>query len=269
MPSIPQNTGASPRSRRPNDPDPEPSLQDAEAAAAAMGEPATPQGWPPRPLSLFVWGSHREANDLVAYALARELDPSLFWLEVGEAPRRSATSEPARLGWVPADHVYLAHDPEALAPRELPTRGLHEYVRGDESASRLDALSGFLRLPNVVQEIVSRAPPAPRPCAVVFANAERAPALLRRSDGPSLVILEALREASVSVVVSYTGRAPVDRLGFDVVLRMDVPGLSSWHEAQFTCERTFAHGPFHVGETARLSSVPAFVSTFGRLASRK
>jgi hypothetical protein len=269
MPNEPPAAGAALPSRRlpsrawgVRPADGAPREQPGEAAGPELGP------WPTAPVSVIVWGPEREANDLVAYAIARDLDPALFWLEVHDTPSPSATNGPARIGWVPSDHVYLANDTSDLEPRPFPVRGLREYIQGDEPGSGVDLLSGFLCLPNVVQEIASRATPSARARVIVFANTERTAALFRRSDGPVLFLLEALRESGISTVFSYAGRAPVDRLGFDVVLRVEGAAPTTSIEGEFTCERALPRGPFRVGETSPLASVPAFASAFRRYASQ-
>jgi hypothetical protein len=223
--------------------------------------------WPTHPVSAIVWGPTRDLNNVVAFALASDLDPAPFWLEI-EAPETSDRGRgPVQCGWLSPDRTYLSRDPADLEPRPFPVRGMREYIRRDEPDRADEVLSGFLCLPNVVQEIASRAAPAPWPRVIAFANSERTPALFRRSDGPVLYLLEALREAGISVVFSFTGRPPVDRLGFDVVLRLHGPPPDGGEDPEFTCERTLARGPFRVGEATRLSGVRPFSAALDRYRS--
>lgn len=238
------------------------SSQSKPSSGRGQDPPIRPEG-STRPATVFVGGPSRQVVNGVAFALAEMIDLTPFWLDVREAATSTDAPDPGNLGWIPPDRLFVSEGGrglEALTTKADST--LWTIVRSDEPASVLTHLTDFLRLPELLQEIIAAAGPNGGPKAVVAANSDRFAHLFPRTAEGLQRFLGTLAASSLSIVAAHTGRVGPARFGFRTVFRVEVAAAERWMEGTLVCEQGIDHGPFAAGRSNRLSDVPGIARVF-------
>jgi hypothetical protein len=210
-----------------------------------------------RPATVFVAGSARPVVNCVAYALAEIIDLTPFWLDVHDSTKPAEGPDPGNTGWIPPDRMFVSEGERGFRTNHVGSKQeLWTLVRSDEPASVLSHLNDFLRLPDVIQEILSATAPAGGPKAVVVANSDRVAHLFPRTAAGLERFLGTMAVTSLNIVAAHTGRTGPGRYGFATVFRVNVDASARWMEGTIVCEQGIAQGPFAVGRSNRLSDVP-------------
>ncbi len=221
-------------------------------------DPPIRPGGTAHPTTVFVGGECRPVVNGVAFALAELLDLTPFWLDVRDPAVPSDGPDPGTTGWIPPDRLFVSEGGKGLEASVLASSdALWTLVRADEPESVLTLLTDFLRLPEVIQEIVGTATSNGGPKAVVAANSDRFAHLFPRTAAGLQRFLQTLEASSLSIIAAHTGRTGPGRFGFRTVFRVDVESSEKWMEGTITCEQGIDHGPFAVGRSNRLSDVPS------------
>lgn len=226
--------------------------------AGRTQDPPILSGQNRRPTTVFVGGRSRPIVNGVAFALAELIDLTPFWLDVRASGAGSDGPDPGSTGWIPPDRLFVSEGGHGLEP-EAPgaESALWTIVRSDEPASVLSHLTDFLRLPELIQEILSAASPNQGPKALVAANTDRVSHLFPRTADGLQRFLGTLAASSLSIIAAHTGAVGTSRFGFATVFRLDVETPAEWMEGKIVCEQGIDQGPFAVGRTNRLSDVPS------------
>ncbi|MGC2288981.1 MAG: hypothetical protein WA688_03895 [Thermoplasmata archaeon] len=193
----------------------------------------------------------------VAFALAEMIDLTPFWLDVRDPARPSEGPDPGNTGWIPPDRLFVSEGGRGLEPtRPGADSELWSIVRSDEPASVLSHLTDFLRLPEVIQEILSATPPNGGPKALIAANSDRIAHLFPRTAEGLHRFLGTMAVTSLNIFAAHTGPTGPARFGFATVFTLHLDSPTNWMEATIVCEQGIAQGPFAIGRTNRLSDVP-------------
>jgi hypothetical protein len=220
------------------------------------------------PATVFVAGRSRPVVNGVAYALAEIIDLTPFWLEVRDSAKPPEGPDPGNTGWVPPDRLFVSEGGRGLEPtRASATPEIWTLVRSDEPSSVLSHLNDFLRLPEVIQEILSATPAGGGPKAVVVANSDRVAHLFPQTAQGLQRFLGTVAATSLNIVAAHTGRVGPSRLGFGTVFRVDADAPAHWMEGTIVCEQGIERGPFAVGRTNRLSDIPGIARVCSNLFS--
>lgn len=239
-------------------PAPEKTPASKRAPGGRQQDPPIRPAGSPHPTTVFVGGDCRPVVNGVAFALAELLDLTPFWLDVRDPAAQTDGPDPGTTGWIPPDRLFVSEGGKGLEATPLAsTDALWTLVRADEPESVLTLLTDFLRLPEVIQEIVSTATANGGPKAVVAANSDRFAHLFPRTAAGLQRFLQTLEASSLSVIAAHTGRTGPGRFGFRTVFRVEVESPEKWMEGTITCEQGVDHGPFAVGRSNRLSDVPS------------
>jgi len=215
------------------------------------------------PTTVFVGGPSRSVVNSVAFALAEMLDLTPYWLDVRNSSTISDGPDPVSTGWIPPDRLFVSESGHGLEQETSRTdRALWSIVRSDEPAEVLSHLTDFLRLPQLIQEIVSASDPSSGPRALVASNSDRVAHLFPRTADGLQRFLATLAAASLSIVAAHTGPTSPGRFGFATVFRLEVESPAAWMEGTLVCEQGIDRGPFAVGRSNRLSDVPGIARVF-------
>lgn len=209
------------------------------------------------PTTVFVGGSSRGVVNAVAYALAELIDLTPFWLNVKDSRTRSIDPDPGSVGWIPPDRMFVSEDGRGLEVMvEGAMQALSTVVRSDEPASALSNLTEFLKLPELIQDILSAAPENGAPKALVAANSDRVTHLFPQTAKGLRQFFATIAAANVSILAAHTGPVGPGRFGFATVFQVRTASPGDWIEGTLICEKGIEGGPFAVGRTTRLSDVP-------------
>lgn len=224
-----------------------------------------PKGWSDRPVSVFVGGGSRPITNLVAYAIAENLDTTPFWLDIRDPHDHTPLSDPARLGWIPPDRLFVSERVAELEPQDsVANAALWSIVRTDEPQNVLSHLADLLRLPSVLQEVVGRATPAGLQRALGIANMDLAAHLYPGEPEALRAFLMTLLQSSLSIVAAYTGKVSTRRFAFDLVYSVDGEGKEDWRDATISCEQGLAPLAPAVAGSRKISEIPALSRVFAR-----
>jgi hypothetical protein len=222
------------------------------------------------PSTVFVAGTMRSVVNGVAFALAETIDLTPFWLDVRDSSQGSEGPDPGNTGWIPPDRMFVSEGGRGLEPGISGSPAeLWTLVRSDEPASVLSHLNDFLRLPEVIQDILSATPPGGGPRAVVAANSDRVAHVFPRTAVGLEKFLRTMAATSLNIVAAHTGPTGPSRFGFATVFRLDVKSPTKWMEGMIVCEQGIEKGPFAVGRANRLSDVPGIARVCAGLFAAK
>jgi hypothetical protein len=188
---------------------------------------------------------------VLAAALARDQVGSFGWADFTPTPE--APDPGARR--ILEENSESRPDPPARAEELLPpgdgVRSMSTWLVRDPLAVEAAArLSAYLRLPPLLQRMISRVLSVNAQAVLVFTNLDALPdSTVERSLG-SVDVHETLHREGVTLIVTFRGapgarlRAPFDRI-YRVEGRVDRP----WQEAPVTLERGEPADGFPPGET--------------------
>lgn len=210
------------------------------------------------PATVFVGGSSRPVVNSVAFALAEIIDLTPFWLDVRDPKGPAEGPDPGNSGWIPPDRLFVSEGSRGFQP-PVPGQVPHLWtiVKADEPTTVLTQLTDFLRLPEVIQEILSATSSLDGPRAVVVAGSDRVAHLFPKTAEGLQRFLGTMAVTSMNIVAAHTGRTGPGRFGFGTVFRVNAEASQNWLEGTLVCEQGIAQGPFAVGRKNRLSDIPS------------
>lgn len=179
------------------------------------------------PDSVLFWGENRTAAAIAAYALCLRSDPSFLWLDVRGSDRDPAVNLYDPLA--PRDHRFESLDLRELAPAEAPSREtISTVVDGEDLDPTVRGLIQFLRLPRLVQTLVSRRVPDGSPTVLLATSADRIAHFYLERLESTRAFIGTLKELGVKFVASYVGPSRRDRLAFDHIFQVEGGGDHDW-----------------------------------------
>jgi hypothetical protein len=176
---------------------------------------------------------------MLAGGLARRFSPEFAWanasgsISAWEAPVRSLLVEGS-----PALHLESI-DPAELEPHPVRPGAIRNLVDPEGMAPGAQAqLLEFLRLPVLLQRLVSRGSPEGGPSPVVLTNIDAFPSDFVRGTLGSPQVHEVLHRESVTLVVTFRGEPPTALSdAFDWLLRVESPMQGPWVDSLVRAER--------------------------------
>ena len=209
-----------------------------------------------RPASFYLHGISRTEVNLVAYYLARSLDPRFHWIEVTRATR---SPTPRYAEWPDAGRRHFVFRAQEFTPERPVSDGKLEDVIGPrESADTVAHLRDFVRLPDVIQDILSRPAPAAASRVVLLSNTDLTEHDYPPEPGAFLPFLQAMGAEGVTIICSRTGIDRPNRFDFDFVIRIDIEMGSEMATAHLLVEKGRPGTPFETGTHRTLRDDPAF-----------
>ena len=199
----------------------------------------------------------------MALALARNLDPDPYWVEIRDSRPDGDGEGPAGLGRISEDHLYIVQSGNARPQDAEANMTLWTVVRSDEPASVIAPFIDFLRLPQPVQEAVSRSKaPDGRPVFVI-ANTDRVRPYYPTTAASVRPIVDSLLRAGVVPIFASLGPPGAGRWAFDFVFEVRAPPGEDPRRGTLVCERAPPGSAVPTGQVIPFDSVPGLLHALG------
>jgi hypothetical protein len=142
-------------------------------------------------------------------------------------------------------------------------------VRPEEDPQAVGRLAEFLRLPQLLRDVASQGRVGGGPVAVVIANCDRLRPYYPGYATQNRDLIESVRHAGASVVVTLVGEPAPDRRDgpFDVVIEVEAESLRAWHRGSAIPERVPKGVFLSVGRPRPLSSFPEVARLLARVSA--
>lgn len=218
---------------------------------------ALPVGLFRAPHSVLVFGPSRRLVRLTLFSLASATNPDLHWVEFSPPTTDRTPCDPVRLGWIPADRLWLIDPPESLQTSDPNLEdALSKLISDDEPSDSRDRLAGFLRLPDVSQQIIASQVVDGHPGVVVVTEVHRASRAFTPNHVPWILSLH--RDFGLSVMIGHNRPPGPGRDFFDFVFRVQGDGdrLEDWMRCQLICEKGIRSGPLRERRPVPLGEIP-------------
>ena len=201
----------------------------------------------------------------VLYGLVQANDPAFYWVDIRETGGAPDIEGPVELGWIEEDHLYVARQPEDFRPQDaLGNLALWTIVRSDEPESTLTRLSDFLRLPDLIQEFISRLAPHEGPRVMAIANTDRVRGFYPTDPHGVRAVLDGFLEGGVLPFMAARAPPGAGRTAFDFVFEVRVGEPKDAEETVLYCEKAPPVSSFRAGDTIPLHQVPDLVEVLAR-----
>jgi hypothetical protein len=212
------------------------------------------------PFSCYVWSRSRRAGHVLAFALARFIDPAFRWITI-----RESTAEPsAEETWVaqvlPKAQVLppVAVSDFGAGPR-VSRESFSSLFRAEGTVAERTALSYFLLLPPQLQAIMDEEAASPGTRAIVLANTNRIRALYPTDAGRIRVMMEVFPRNGFSVITTSMPPPYQGRYGYSIAFRMDVDSAEEWRRARLVVEKGLPSGELRTGATFSSEELPWYL----------
>ena len=211
----------------------------------------------------FVWGDSRAALGRVLYAMARDVDPEFFWLDIRSPSDVVLEPGPIELDLIPNHRLYVTAQPSDVHPQDpIANLALSVVVRLDSPEAELGLLVDLIRLPQLTQKIMGDLDRPGGPHVLVFGNAERVREFYPRTAEEVRPFLDAEIRAGVIPFYGLWGPAGPARMVADFVFEVRVRDLLHWRDGALLCEKAPTGSAFHAGQAIPLTSVECLAEVF-------
>jgi len=203
--------------------------------------------------SALVFGTGETPLSIFAAALARFHQSPFDWQHCSASTDGLGATALRLLGDLSGRHRALPVDPRELMRPPAYATSLARLVALESipptERTRLDDL---LRLPILLQRLLSSAPHADGSSLLVLTNVDALPLSVAEDGLARAEVHEVLRRERATLVVTYRGVPPGSlRSAFGRVYRVETPASSSWEEAVVTTERGAPPDPMPTPATLR------------------
>jgi hypothetical protein len=219
--------------------------------------------------SVLFWGRDRTLTVAAALAFARRADPSFFWLDVTDSKSESDPCAQLFGPLVPDSRKHLVGYVSELAPNDLPlTRSMAALIQEGDTDGTLAGIVEFLRLPYLVQRMVSRATPRDGPAVLLVTNADRAAHFYRGREEATETYMQMVKSLGVKPVLTYVGPDWGKQFAIDRIFRVHDSPTEDWRSAIITTDRysvpdgTVGSRPTRLGEIASVRDLMAAAGCF-------
>lgn len=213
------------------------------------------------PMAYYVWSRSPRAAHVLAFAIARFIDPAFRWITVRESSGAPSEEE----AWVhallpderilnPLTSVEMSRSPRV--PRET-----YDALLRPEGASSTEriALDHFFLLPPRLQGIFDESPTVRGPRVVVCANTNRVRDFYPADPDRLRAYTDIFPRTGLSMITTSIPPPYKGRYAFDVVLRLDVADAAEWRGAHLVVEKGMRSGEFHTGATIAPDRLPWYL----------
>jgi hypothetical protein len=212
------------------------------------------------PFSYYVWSRSRRAGHVLAFALAKFVDPSFRWITIRELSAEPSAEE----SWV---HRIL---PENRIPPPISVAELGEgpqvsrqtfdsMIRPDGAMTERIALDHFLLLPQRVQRMLDEGDPLAGPRAFVVANTNRVRLFYPNDPDRLRALMDVFPRNGISIITTSIPPPYEGRYGYAIALRLDVESAEDWRKAQIVIEKGLPSGELRTGATFTSEELPWYL----------
>jgi hypothetical protein len=204
----------------------------------------------------YLYGTDRHALLQVAYALARLMDPSPYWVDIQATPHDDDPEDPVGMGWIPRDHLFTVVETDSRPLNAEANMALWTFVRSDEPPSTVAEFTDFLRLPRTVQHGISGSRSDVGRPVFVIANADRARPYYPSTAGEVRPYIDSMLHAGIVPIFVAVGPPGAGRWAFDFVFEVRTHQVPDWRRGSLVCERAPPGLPIVSGQVRPLDAVP-------------
>lgn len=178
-----------------------------------------------------------------------------------EGPPAAPGSTGRPPGWVDRAGRHYGARADALVPAPAPTLAVVRDVVADAGPDEATGhLQDFVRLPDIVQELIALEPSAAHPRVLLMTNTDFTEAYFPPVPGAMLPFLRAANLEHVTIVCSRLGGDRANRFDFEYVLRAQPGPGGGWGAGTIEVEKGVAGTPFVPGATVPIGEVGAFAA---------
>lgn len=218
----------------------------------------------------IIWGEPRAILNRVLFAIAQDVDPNFFWLDIRSSLDPGIEPGPVELGLIPKERLYVTSRPTEVRPADpIAPRALSVVLRVDAPDAEVTTLVDFLRLPKLTHQLIDGLDRSPGPHVLVFANAERVREYYPRNSAEVRPFLEGQSRAGVIPLYGIYGPTGEARMAGDFVFELRGLDLAHWSEAVLLCEKAPSGSGFRAGASIPLGTVACFRESFEKGASAR
>jgi len=212
------------------------------------------------PFSYYVWSRSRRASHVMAFAVAKFIDPSFRWITVRELAAEPSVEE----SWV---RRLL---PETRVPAPISVADLGEgprvsretfdsLIRPEGATADRIALDHFLLLPPRIQRILDESDSPSGPRVVVVANTNRIRMFYPADPGRLRAMMDVFPRHGLSVITTSIPPPYEGRYGYSIALRLDVESAEEWRTAHLVVEKGLPSGELRTGTTFSPDQLPWYL----------
>lgn len=200
------------------------------------------------PLGFYVWSRSPRAGHVLAFAIAKFVDPDFRWMSIRETPEAPSEEERWVRRLLPTERII-----EPLAPSELGQgprlrrQTVNALIRPEGAGSERIALDHFLLLPERLQALLDEPSSTPAPWAVVVSNTNRVREFYPTDPERLRAYTDVFPRSGISMITTSVPPPYRGRYGFDIVLRLDVTTVPDWRAAHLVVEKGLRSGEFRTG----------------------
>jgi hypothetical protein len=213
-----------------------------------------------KPLGYYVWSRSPRAGHVLAFAIARFVDPAFRWISIRESPETPSEEERWVHRLLPRNRIL---DPlvgsELGKARRVPRQTFNALIRPEGAASERIALDHFLLLPDRLQAILDETNPVSTPRAVVVSNTNRVREFYPADPERLRAYTDVFPRSGISMITTSIPPPYRGRYGFDVVLRLDIANAAEWRKAHLVVEKGLRSGEFRTGVTLPTDQLPWYL----------
>ena len=200
------------------------------------------------PLGFYVWSRSPRASHVLAFALARYVDPGFRWMSIRTVPEAPSEEEPWVRRLLAGNRVIdpLAGSDLGRAHR-VSRQTFNSLIRPEGAASERIALDHFFLLPERLQAILDERVDVSTPRAVVVSNTNRVRDFYPTDPERLRAYTDVFPRSGISIITTSVPPPYKGRYGFDVVLRLDVAPAADWRTGHLVIEKGLRTGEFRTG----------------------
>jgi len=212
------------------------------------------------PLGYYIWSRSPRAGHLLAFAVARFVDPSFRWVSIRETPGAPSEEETWVRRMVPANRVLDPISGSDLGKTPHPSRQtFNSMVRPEGAGAERIALDHFFLLPQRLQALLDEPSASTGPRVVVVSNTNRIREFYPADPERLRAYTDVFPRIGFSMITTSIPPPYRGRYGFDMVLRLNVQSASDWRSAQLVVEKGTHAGPFRTGVTISAADLPWYL----------
>jgi hypothetical protein len=214
-----------------------------------------------KPTSICFWGDSVGDQCRLTLAVARKINPDVFWLQVEDPREELDTVEQSILKQLPRDRLWSVTAPE-FAPRPEVAQFATWFYRSDLDANaRLRGLADYMRLPILARDLLDDWSPSNPTRTIVIGRANRLAPFYEPEERGIRPFVEAINQYSTTPIFVFpSNRPPKNGRDADYLLRVTVTGVGDLRKTKVHCELGASPGTpglFHSGRSWEVDSLLA------------
>jgi hypothetical protein len=219
-----------------------------------------PQEFRTTPFSYYVWSRSRRAGHVLAFAIAKFIDPSFRWITVRESTEEPSVEE----SWV----RLILPDTRVPAPVSVSDLGegprvsretFESMIRPEGAMTERVALDHFLLLPPRIQRMLDEGEPSSGPRAIVVANTNRVRLFYPNDPDRLRALMDVFPRNGISIITTSLPPPYEGRYGYSIALRLDVRSAEDWRAAELVVEKGLPSGELRTGAAFTSEKLPWYI----------